>query len=116
MLSVWVPVLEGGPCSHCGATQASIWYGKREGHRFCKKADCMRAGGYLKPKKLSKRVRAVAAALEDEENDGEVINVDTTIIELIDIYGQRCVHAWSKVRACQMPPLKQPAIASCLPV
>ena len=85
-------MIEGGPCSNCGVTQASIWYGKRTGHRYCKKAECMRAGGYLGPKKMkAKRVRAaLAAALEDEDGEAEVINEDTSIIELIDIYGQRC--------------------------
>ena len=51
----------GGPCACCGATEASIWYGKKEADQYCKRAECMRAGGYLPPKKL-KRARAVAAA------------------------------------------------------
>ena len=85
-------MIEGGPCSNCGATHASIWYGKRSGHKYCKKAECMRAGGYLGPKKMkAKRVRAaLAAALADEDGEAEVINEDTSIIELIAIYGQRC--------------------------
>ena len=41
----------GRPCHECGATQASIWYGKRGEPKYCKKADCMRAGGYLALKK-----------------------------------------------------------------
>ena len=42
-------MIEGGPCAKCGATQASIWYGKRVGDKYCKKAECMREGGYLAP-------------------------------------------------------------------
>ena len=45
-------MIEGGPCVHCGASWASIWYGKREADKYCKKAVCMRQGGYLLPKKL----------------------------------------------------------------
>jgi hypothetical protein len=85
--------IEGGPCANCGATEASIWYGKKSGDKYCKKGDCMRAGGYLKPKKekassaAAKRARAADLVKEDDE---EVINLDTTISELVDIYGQRC--------------------------
>jgi hypothetical protein len=53
----------GGGCAHCGATEASIWYGKKDALQYCKKADCMRAGGYPAPKKL-KRARAVAPGAE----------------------------------------------------
>ena len=40
-------MIVGGPCACCGATQASIWYGKKDEMKYCKKAACMRAGGYL---------------------------------------------------------------------
>ena len=85
-------MIEGGPCIVCGTTTSSIWYGKKE-NKNCKKAGCMRASGYLLPKKIkqgsavAKRARAAAAEPEEEE---EVINLDTTVIELVDIYGQRC--------------------------
>jgi hypothetical protein len=82
-------MIEGGPCSECGATQASIWYGRRGGPKYCKKADCLRAGGYLLPKKAkglaSKRVRAERMVEEVPES----INLDSSLSELIDVYGQR---------------------------
>ena len=81
---------EGGPCAHCGATFASIWYGKRDEDKYCKKADCIRAGGYLAPKKLkgvaAKRARVQAVK---EESEDEIINVDLMVSEVIDVYGQR---------------------------
>ena len=86
--------IEGGPCSCCGATAASIWYGKKDGPKNCKKAECMRAGGYLMAKKVKKvsaaTKRARATTAEVKEEDEEVINIDLDISEVIDIYGQRC--------------------------
>ena len=58
-------MIEGGPCACCGATEASIWYGKKGGEKYCKKAACMREGGYLAAKKAKagsaagKRARAL---------------------------------------------------------
>ena len=85
-------MIKGGPCACCGATTASIWYGKKGADKFCKKADCLRAGGYLAPKQVKAGSAAAkrARAAEVKEEDDEVINLDTTISELIEIYGQRC--------------------------
>ena len=84
-------MIEGGPCTCCGTTMASIWYGKKGGDKFCKKAACMREGGYLAAKKLkgtaAKRARATAVKEEYEE---EIVNVELTVSEVVDIYGQRC--------------------------
>ena len=85
-------MIEGGPCASCGTTLASIWYGKRGGDKYCKKAICMREGGYLAAKKAKagsaagKRARAAAVKEEEEE---EEVNLDLTVSEVIDIYGQR---------------------------
>ena len=55
-------------------TSASIWYGKRDEEKYCKKAACMCAGGYLAPKKLkgvaAKRARVQAVK---EESDEEIL-------------------------------------------
>ena len=91
-------MIEGGPCAECGATWASIWYGKRGEEKYCKKADCMRAGGYLAPRKAkgaaAKRARAGLAAAEVKV-EPESISIDATVAEILDIYGQRC--------ACPLP-------------
>ena len=87
-------MIEGGPCACCGTTMASIWYGKKGTEKFCKRAECMRAGGYLPAKKIkgaAKRARAAATEVKEEEE--ETINVDLTVSEVIDIYGQRCATA-----------------------
>ena len=103
-------MIEGGPCTKCGTTHASIWYGKK-GEKFCKKADCLRAGGYLPPKKdkkgsvAAKRARWATSCAEVEEE--ETINVDLTVSEVLDIYGQRCA------TACHARPSRTPA---CRPV
>lgn len=83
-------MIEGGPCVICGIMQSSIWYGKK-GDKNCKKAECMRAQGYLLPKKLKKNSAAAKRARAAETEDiKEEINLDTTITELIDVYRQRC--------------------------
>ena len=93
----------GGPCASCGTTVASIWYGKKDEEKYCKKAACMRAGGYLSPKKLkgttAKRARVHAVK---EESDEEIINIDLSVSEVIDIYGQRCA-AFPRAQPC--PPI-----------
>ena len=95
---LFAAMIEGGPCHECGATQASIWYGKRGEPKYCKKADCMRAGGYLALKKpkgaASKRARPGQAA-DAVKAEAESISIDATVAEIIDIYGQRC--------ACPLP-------------
>ena len=40
--------LQGGPCAHCGTDVSSLWYGKRNQPKYCKKRACSKAGGYLK--------------------------------------------------------------------
>ena len=40
--------LQGGPCTHCGTDVSSLWYGKRNQPKYCKKRACSKAGGYLK--------------------------------------------------------------------
>ena len=86
-------MIVGGPCACCGATQASIWYGKKDENKYCKKAACMRAGGYLAPmkKEREKKVKRARGGgdVKEEPEDEEVVNLDTTVTELIDIYGQR---------------------------
>ena len=98
-------MIEGGPCTHCGATQASIWYGKRDKEKYCKRSECMRAGGYLAPKltKAMKR-RRVQTELTPVKLEAETYSLEATIEELIDIYGQRCA-------ALSNPP----ALPSCPP-
>eukprot|EP00966_Prymnesium_polylepis_P219427 5076764-Prymnesium_polylepis.1 len=94
---------EGGPCAECGTTFASIWYGKKGQAKYCKKAECMRVGGYLAPKKVkagsaaAKRARATAAEVKEEEE--EIINIDLNVSEVIDIYGQRCAARRAHARA-----------------
>ena len=101
-------MIVGGPCACCGATQASIWYGKKDEMKYCKKAACMRAGGYLAPKKeKEKKVkRARGGDVKEEPEEEEVVNLDTTVTELIDIYGQRCV----------LPVSHPPSSAVCQPL
>ena len=99
-------MIEGGPCACCGATQASIWYGKKDESKYCKKAACMRAGGYLAPKKEKKLKRARGGDVKEEPEEEEVVNLDTTVTELVDIYGQRCV----------LPVSHPPSSAVCLPL
>ena len=88
-------MIVGGPCACCGATQASIWYGKKDDMKYCKKAACMREGGYLAPKKdLKEKQKKLKRArgggdVKEEPEDEEVVNLDTTVTELVDIYGQR---------------------------
>ena len=97
-LQTQAAMIEGGPCNECGATQASIWYGKRGEPKYCKKGDCMRAGGYLPPLKAkgatAKRARPGLAAAEVKV-EPESVSIDATVEEIIDIYGQRC--------ACPLP-------------
>ena len=63
----------------------------------------MRAGGYLSPKKLkgitAKRSRVHAVK---EEFDEEIINIDLSVSQVIDIYGQRCA-ACPRAQPC--PPI-----------
>ena len=67
-------MITGGPCAVCGTDKASIWYGKRAGDKYCKKAECMRAGGYLKPKKAKgAAAQRVCAEMKEEENS-EVVS------------------------------------------
>jgi hypothetical protein len=101
-------MIEGGPCSSCGTTNASIWYGKKDGPKYCKKAGCMRQGGYLMPKKVKAGSAAAkrARAPVKEEEEEEVINLDTTITELVDIYGQRCA---LPAPAASLSPARAPA-------
>ena len=40
-------MLQGGPCTHCGCVESSLWYGKRNMPKYCKKRACSKAGGYL---------------------------------------------------------------------
>ena len=85
-------MIVGGPCACCGATQASIWYGKKDEMKYCKKAACMRAGGYLAPKKeKEKKVKRARGGgdVKEEPEEEEVVNLDTTVTELVDMYGQR---------------------------
>ena len=83
-------MIEGGPCACCGATVASIWYGKKDNEKYCKKAACMRAGGYLAPKKeKEKKLKRARGDVKEEPEEEDVINLDTTVTELVDIYGQR---------------------------
>ena len=49
----------------------------------------MRAGGYLKPLKATGAKRKRVQAVKEEE-EAEIINVDLTVSEVIDIYGTRC--------------------------
>ena len=76
-------MIEGGPCAHCGATQASIWYGKRDKEKYCKRSECMRAGGYLAPKltKAMKR-RRVQTELTPVKLEAETYSLEATIEEL----------------------------------
>ena len=55
----------------------------------------MRAGGYLAPKKdLKEKQKKLKRArgggdVKEEPEEEEVVNLDTTVTELVDIYGQR---------------------------
>ena len=104
-------MIEGGPCIVCGITQSSIWYGKKD-NKNCKKSGCMRECGYLLPKKVkhgsaaAKRARA-AAATDVKEEDEELINLELTVSEVIDIYGQRCPH---RARARRWPAARRPRV------
>ena len=53
-------ILQHMPCGE------PIWHGKKPGPYFCKKAECMRVGGYLPPKKGR---RASKRRLADENVD-----------------------------------------------
>ena len=85
-----------GPCDNCGATEASIWYGKKPGPYFCKKAACARAGGYLAPKKpkSAKRSCAERDPLMDVSVNGATEDtgsfVPAEIFEIFYILGHRC--------------------------
>ena len=49
----------------------------------------MRAGGYLKPKKAKGAAAKRARAEMKEEENSEVVSLDTELKEIVGIYGQR---------------------------
>ena len=77
-----MPLIPGGPCSVCAAVESTIWYGKKDGPKYCRTNECKRAGGYLPP--LRKRGRA-SAGPAPQQTDMAAALMELELVELIEI-------------------------------
>ena len=92
-LSQQMPPVLSKVCESCGTQEASCWYGKRGGPHWCKKAACMRAGGYLPPLQGRRQKRARTGGEGSEgggPNEEEMLAAEPIplIWELLGVEGQ----------------------------
>ena len=78
-------VPEGPVCHICGATEASCWYGRKGGPRFCKKAKCVQHWQQMKESDAGSRKRVAMMCSEPQPGD--------KVSEIYECLGVRCAHA-----------------------
>ena len=89
-----MPLAGSKVCDNCGTEEASCWYGKAGGPHWCKKAACMRAGGYLPPLQGRRQKRARTGGEGSEQgggpNEEEMLAAEPIplIWELLGVEGQ----------------------------
>ena len=113
-----MPLAGSKVCDNCGTQEASCWYGKAGGPHWCKKAACMRAGGYLPPLQARGGKRARSGG---EGSDGAGPNEEDMLAaepiphvwELLAVEGQRFCGRVAELWARRGPCTRSPARAPC---
>ena len=88
--------VEGGPCHCCQATVSSLWYGRKNGPKYCRTNECLRMGGYLKPRVRSRLASAAAQRQrqpddpDDPDENESMLSAGARISEIYACYGIRC--------------------------
>ena len=86
--------VEGGPCTMCKCKQSSLWYGRRDGPKYCKKRACMRAGGYLRTQPRTRPPPAPHGDLPPDDDSGDAgssaLPDGLWVSEVYSCYGIRC--------------------------
>ena len=103
-----MPLAGSKVCDNCGTQEASCWYGKAGGPHWCKKAACMRAGGYLPPLQARRGKRARSGGEGSDgagPNDEDMLAVEPIppVWELLAVEGQRFCGRVAKVCARRGP-------------
>lgn len=96
-------VTEGGPCAACEATTSSLWYGRKNGPKYCKKRACLREGGYLKRSYTPPAEIPVGRRVGDDEPD--FVSPGTRISEIYSCHGLRCAAMHSTLRLLAITPV-----------